>query len=59
MSLKKSHRVNDYALIRHWVRNLDGTGNAFWTVRKTIRTFHDTDSEALLNRAMNYLRGSS
>jgi hypothetical protein len=57
MSLKKSHSVNDYALIRHWVSNLDG--NAFWKVRKTIRTFHDTDSEALLNRAMNYLRGSS
>jgi hypothetical protein len=50
MDLKKTHCVNDYALIRYWMSNLDG--NAFWTVHETIRAFNDKDAEALLDSAI-------
>jgi hypothetical protein len=49
--------VNEYALIRHWMRNLDG--NAWWKVREVIRNFNDKKAEALLDRAMHYSRGGS
>jgi hypothetical protein len=50
-------RVNEYALIRHWMSNLEG--NASWKVREVIRNFNDKRAEALLDRAMHYSREGS
>jgi hypothetical protein len=57
MDLNQRVRVNEYALIRHWMSNLEG--NASWKVREVIRNFNDKRAEALLDRAMHYSREGS